>query len=103
MNIRDVIIAPIITEKSMQDAGLGKFTFKVATGANKPLIKQAIEERFKVKVLQTFVSIIKGRTDKKGIRRQEFVKAAFKKAIVKLPKDQKIALFDTAGQEAAKT
>src|SRR3989338_3910124 len=98
MNVRDVIIAPIITEKSMQDAGFGKFTFKVAIGANKPLIKEAIEEKFKVKVLQTFVSIVKGRTDKKGIRRQEFVKAAFKKATVRLAKDQKIALFDTGGQ-----
>ena len=102
MNTRDVIIAPVITEKSMQDAVLNKFTFKVAVGANKPLIKQAIEERFKVKVLKTFVSIIKGRTDKKGIRRQEFVKSAWKKATVKLPKDQKIALFDTGGQTSEK-
>ncbi len=42
MNIRDVIIAPIITEKSMKDAGSGRFTFKVANQANKPFIKQAI-------------------------------------------------------------
>ena len=102
MNTRDVIIAPVITEKSMQDAALGRFTFKVAVGANKPLIKQAIEERFKVKVLQTYVSLVKGRTDKKGIRRQEFVKSAWKKATVRLPKDQKIALFDTAGQTSEK-
>lgn len=102
MNIRDVIIAPVITEKSMQDAGLGKFTFKVEVGANKPLIKQAIEEKFKVKVLQTFVSIVKGRTDKKGVRRQEFVKSAWKKATVRLAKDQKIALFDTGGQTSNK-
>ena len=102
MNVRDVILAPIITEKSIRDAALGKFTFKVATAANKPLIKQAIEEKFKVKVLQTFVSIVKGRTDKKGVRRQEFVKAAFKKATVRLPKDQKIALFDTGGKAEGK-
>jgi large subunit ribosomal protein L23 len=99
MNIRDVIIAPIITEKSMQDAGLSKFTFKVALHANKPLIKDAVEKKFKVKVLKTFVSLVKGRTDKKGIKRQEFVKSAWKKATVLIPKDQKIALFDTAGQK----
>lgn len=97
MNLRDVIIAPVITEKSMKDAALGKFTFKVATQANKPLIKKAVEEKFKVKVLQTFASIVKGRTDRRGIRREEFVKSAWKKATVKLPKDQKIALFDTGG------
>lgn len=98
MNQIDVILAPVITEKSMRDAGLGKFTFRVATGANKPLIKQAIEEKFKVKVLQIFVSIVKGRTAKKGIRREEFVKSSWKKATVRLPKDQKIALFDVGGQ-----
>src|SRR3989344_974702 len=102
MDIRDVIIAPIITEKSMQDAALSKFTFKVALQANKPLIKQAIEKKFKVKVLQTFVSIVKGRTDRKGVRRQEFVKSAWKKATVKLEKDQKIALFDVGGQTSDK-
>lgn len=99
MDITDVIIAPIITEKSMQDAALSKFTFKVIKEANKPLIKSAIEKKFKVKVLQTFVSIVKGRTDKKGVRRQEFIKSAWKKATVRLPKDQKIALFDTGGQK----
>lgn len=102
MDIRDVIIAPVITEKSMQDAALGKFTFKVALQANKPLIKDAIERKFKVKVLQTFVSIVKGRTVRRGIRREEFVKSAWKKATVKLAKDQKIALFDVAGQEPVK-
>ena len=100
--MRDVIIAPVITEKSMRDASLGKFTFKVADQANKTLIKRAIEEKFKVKVLKTLVSLVKGRTDKKGIRREEFVKSAWKKATVKLPKDQKIALFDVGGQTSEK-
>jgi len=99
MNIIDVIIAPVITEKSMKDASVGRFTFKVASGANKPFIKEAIEKRFKVKVLKTFVSFVKGRTDKRGIKREEFVKTAWKKATVQLAKDQKIALFDVGGQK----
>lgn len=99
MNIRDVIIAPVITEKSMRDAGSGRYTFKVATATNKPLIKQAIEEKFKVKVLKTFVSLVKGRTDRRGVKREEFVKTAWKKATVQLAKDQKIALFDVGGQK----
>lgn len=102
MNIRDVIIAPVITEKSMKDAGLGRYTFKVATAANKPLIKEAVEKQFKVKVLKIFVSIVKGRTDKKGAKREEFVKSAWKKATVQLAKDQKIALFDVGGQTSDK-
>jgi len=103
MNIRDVVIAPIITEKSIKDAGLGRFTFKVTLSANKPVIKDAIEKKFSVKVLKIFVSIVKGRTDRKGIKREEFVKSAWKKATVKLAKDQKISLFDTGGQGAVKS
>ncbi|OGH17869.1 MAG: 50S ribosomal protein L23 [Candidatus Levybacteria bacterium RIFCSPHIGHO2_02_FULL_37_10] len=99
MNIGDIIIAPVITEKSMKNAALGKFTFKVAISANKPFIKQAVEKQFKVKVLKIFVSLVKGRTGRKGIKREEFVKSAWKKAIVQLEKDQKIALFDVGGQK----
>lgn len=103
MNIKNVVIAPIITEKSMRDAALGRCTFKVSTAANKAVIKQAIEEKFKVKVLKTFTSLVKGRTDRRGIKREEFVKTAWKKATVQLAKDQKIALFDVGGQEAVKS
>ena len=98
MNIRDVIIAPVITEKSMRDAAIGRYTFKVATTTNKPFIKQAIEEKFKVKILKIMVSVVKGRTDRRGIKREEFVKTPWKKATVQLAKDQKIGLFDIGGQ-----
>lgn len=99
MNIRDVIIAPIITEKSMKDASVGRYTFKVATATNKPLIKQAIADKFKVKVLKIMVSLVKGKTDRRGVKREEFVKTAWKKATVQLAKDQKIGLFDVGGQK----
>lgn len=99
MNIRNVIIAPVITEKSMKDAALGRYAFKVATEANKPFIKQAIEEKFKVKVLKIMTSLVKGKTDRRGVKREEFVKTAWKKATVQLAKDQKIGLFDVGGQK----
>jgi large subunit ribosomal protein L23 len=99
MNIRDIIIAPVITEKSMKDAAISRYTFKVEESANKPFIKQAIEEKFKVKVLKIMVSIVKGKTDRRGIKREEHVKSAWKKATVQLAKDQKIGLFDIGGQE----
>ena len=103
MNIRDVIIAPVITEKSMKEAALGRFTFKVAREANKPLIKDAIQGRFKVKVVKVFVSLVKGKTDRAGVRRQEIVKEGWKKAVVKLIKGKKIGLFEVGGQESAKS
>jgi large subunit ribosomal protein L23 len=102
MNIRDVIIAPIITEKSMRDAALSRYTFKVATATNKPLIKQAIEAKFKVKVVKIMTSIVKGKTGRRGIKREEFVKTAWKKATVQLAKGQTIGLFDVGGQEEKK-
>ncbi len=99
MNIRDVVIAPVITEKSMKDASQGRYTFKVANSVNKPFIKQAIEEKFKVKILKIMTSLIKGKTDRRGVRREEFVREPWKKATVQLAKDQKIALFDVGGQK----
>jgi len=102
MNIRDIIVVPIITEKSMKDASIGRYTFKIAMSANKFSIKEAIEKKFKVKVLKTFVSLVKGKTGRKGIKREEFIKTAWKKATVQLAKDQKIALFDAGGQEEKK-
>jgi large subunit ribosomal protein L23 len=102
MNIRDVIIAPVITEKSMKDAASGRYVFKVMTTANKPLIKEAIEKKFKVKVLKTMVSLVKGKTARRGTRREEYVKTMWKKATVQLAKDQKIGLFDVGGQTEGK-
>jgi large subunit ribosomal protein L23 len=102
MNIRDVIIAPIITEKSMKDAAIGRYTFKVEVATNKPLIKQAIQDKFKVKVTKIMTCLVKGKTDRRGAKREEFVKTTWKKATVQLAKDQKIALFDVGGQAEQK-
>lgn len=89
-----VIIKPIITEKSMQDAKSGKFTFIVAKAANKTNIKKNIENAFSVNVISVATSIIKGRRKRVGKKMTEKILSPFKKAIVQLKKDQKIALFD---------
>ena len=98
MDVNDVIIAPIISEKSMRDASNGKFTFRVARQADKKMIKKAIEDKFKVNVLQTSTSIVKGKKSKSGTRRIEVLKSPWKKAIATLEKGQKIALFDVGGK-----
>ena len=56
----------------------------------------------KKQILKIMVSIVKGKTDKRGVKREEFVKIAWKKATVQLAKDQKIGLFDVGGQGEAK-
>ncbi len=93
---QDVIIAPVISEKSMSDAQKGKFTFKVFTRADKLSIKKEVENRFKVNVISVSTITTKGRSARAGTRRVEVTKQPQKKAIVKLKAGQKIALFDTA-------
>ena len=49
-NYLDIILAPIITEKTAGMESVGKYAFKVSTKANKTEIRQAIEKKFNVKV-----------------------------------------------------
>ena len=92
---QNVIIAPVISEKSMSDVAKGKFTFRVARAADKLSIKKEVEEKFKVNVLGVSTVTTKGRTKRTGTRRIEVSVQPFKKAIVKLKEGQKIAIFDT--------
>lgn len=93
----NVVVKPVITEKSIADAGKGKFTFSVLPGANKEVIKLAVEKLFDVTVLRVSTTVIKGRSRKTGVRRIEKVSRPWKKAIVALKPGQKIALFDVTG------
>ncbi len=90
-----IILSPLITEKSMIDANNGKFSFKVAREANKNDIRREVEKRFKVNVVKISTITIKGRSVRAGIKRLEVKRAAFKKAIVTVSKGQKIGLFET--------
>ena len=99
MDANDIIIRPIISEKSMQNANLGKFTFHVAKEAHKGAIKKAIEEKFKVNVMRISTNIVKGKKSKAGKRRIEILKSPWKKAVAKLKEGEKIALFDVGGKE----
>lgn len=94
-----LIIRPIISEKSMQLAGLGRFTFVVAKIADKQQIRKAIEEQFNVNVLAIQTLIAKGKRGRAGKRRVEIPLSFFKKAIVRLKDGQKIDLFDVQKEE----
>ncbi len=94
----NVIISPVITEKSMNDAALGKFTFKVAKSANKNQIKAEVESRYSVNVIGVSTSILKGKKQRVGAKREEKKIGDVKKAIVALKAGQKIGLFDLGGE-----
>ena len=66
MNTLSVVLGPIISEKSMNDAAKGKYTFKVSIQSTKKEIKKAIEEQFKVNVLKVATMTIKGRSSRNG-------------------------------------
>lgn len=98
MKKSDVIIAPIISEKSMKDAALSRFTFKVIKDADKPSIKKAIADKFKVSVVSVATTVVKGRKQRFGVRRIETTLPSWKKAIVQLKKGEKIDLFEVPAQ-----
>lgn len=98
MHALNIILGPIITEKSMNESGKGRYTFKVTVGADKKSIKKAVEEKFKVNVTKVTTVIVKGRSSRAGVRRIESLNSVFKKAVVTVKTGQKIGIFDTGTQ-----
>ena len=93
MNARDVILRPIVSEKSYAALDANVYTFEVASGANKIQIKQAVEEIFGVTV--TNVNTLKRRGKRKQNRRTgTFGKRSDqKRAIVSLAEGDHIEIF----------
>lgn len=89
-----IIIKPVISEKSMKDVKVGKFTFVVDKNADKRTIKREIEKKFNVSVLSISTNITKGRKKRFGLKRMEKSLPAIKKAVLTLKSGQKIDLFD---------
>ena len=88
----DVIIKPVVTEASMDMIADKKYTFKVATDANKIEIKKAVEAIFDgVKVDKVTTMNFDGKLKRMG--RFEGRRAAYKKAVVKLTADSKTIEF----------
>ena len=83
----DVIIKPVITEQSMDVAAEKKYTFKVATDANKTQVKLAIEEIFGVEVKKVNIMNYDGKCKRMG--RTQGKTASYKKAIVTLTDNSK--------------
>lgn len=90
---QDIIVRPIITEKSMDGLADRKYTFEVAKFANKIEIKKAVEALFGVKVSKVNTISVKGK--KKRMGRSEGYTSDWKKAVVTLTEDSKtIEFFD---------
>ena len=93
MHLSEVLRRPLITEKNTAiQAPQGKYAFEVAAGANKDLIKQAVEQAFKVDVTGVNVMTVPGR--RRTMRGRTVITPSWKKAIVTLKPGDKIELFE---------
>ena len=93
MVAQDIIIRPVISEKSMLGTAMKKYTFKVAKNANKIEIAKAVEELFGVKVSKVNTLNVRGRLKRRG--KTQGYTPSWKKAIVTLTEDSKsIEFFD---------
>lgn len=91
-NPRDVLIRPLITEKTNDLMQENKYTFIVPLKANKVEIRQAVEQIFKVKVLDVNTIRVMGKIKRMG--RTAGKRPDYKKAIVKLGEGQRIEFFE---------
>ena len=99
LSAADIILRPVISEKSIDESGRGKYTFAVHGRANKIQIKAAVEELYrkeKVTVVAVNVLSAKGKEKRRGTRRGRIVGHTpdWRKAIVTLAPGQKIEFFE---------
>ena len=92
MEARDIIIRPLITEKSTTLMAEGKYVFEVAKAANKIEIAKAVSEIFKVKVASVNTINVEGKGKRMG--RSVGKRSDYKKAIVKLAAGETIEFFE---------
>ena len=92
MTVYDIIIRPVITERSMASVADKKYVFEVAPSAGKIEIKKAVEEIFGVKVAKVNTINVSGKAKRMGAARPGRTKD-WKKAIVQLTEDSKTIEF----------
>jgi large subunit ribosomal protein L23 len=93
-NPRDVILEPIVSEKSYQLLEQGVYTFRVHTSASKPEIADAIREIFSVKVLKVNTLNRKGKRVRDRKTGKFGTRANTKRALVTLAAGESIPLFE---------
>lgn len=94
MNLRELILEPIITERATKLREQNKYLFSVRIDTNRVEVKKAVEEIFKVKVKNVNIQRVKGKVKRLG--RFEGRRSDWKKAIVTLKEGHRIELFEGA-------
>lgn len=91
-NPRDVLLRPLVTEKTAAMMQENRYSFEVPLTANKVEIRQAVEAIFKVKVLSVNTIRVMGKMKRMG--KHQGRRSDYKKAIVKLAPGQTIEFFE---------
>ncbi len=94
MDARNVIIRPVISEKSYALVADGKYTFRVNDRAHKTQIAQAVKEIFGVEVAGVRTSKVRAKPKRRGVHQGHT--RAWKKAVVQLAPGERIELFEGA-------
>ena len=93
MSVHDILVRPVISEKSVAETERNNYTFAVGRDANKLQIREAVEAEFKVTVIGVRVMWVKPKQKRRG-RRQMGTVPGWRKAIVTIAAGQKIELFE---------
>ena len=92
MSPREVLLRPVVTEKSMAGMADGRYTFAVALSANKVEVRQAVERLWPVHVLAVNTMRMHGK--KRSVGRSVGYRPDWKKAIVTLKSGERIPAFE---------
>jgi large subunit ribosomal protein L23 len=90
----EVLISPVVSEKSYGQIVQNRYTFKVHQDAHKTQVRQAVEELFDVKVLAVNIVKVQAKAKRRGIHKR--VRPGWKKAIVQLKPGDSIEIFEGA-------
>ena len=94
MDSTQIVLAPIVSEKSYAASARGSYTFKVHPDAHKTHIRQAVEELFGVKVERVNVIKVQAKPKRRGLFRG--TRPGWKKAVVQLRAGDTIEIFEGA-------
>ena len=94
MEAGQIVLAPIVSEKSYAGTSAGKYTFRVHEDAHKTQIRQAVEQLFDVKVASVNIIKVQPKPKRRGMIRG--TKQGWKKAIVQLKPGNTIEFFEGA-------
>lgn len=96
---KHILVRPYITEKTMNLASRGWYSFVVAMNATKAEIEQAVHVQYKVTVISVRTSHMHGKVKRVGKRQKPVARHAWKKAMVELKEGETIEAFQIGEQE----